>query len=71
MLEEELVSAKGTNETLTTEIEALNAKINKADAKGTEIKTESDPAVVENKKEDANAGFYAAMAERVRNKFNN
>ena len=71
MLEEELVSSKGANETLTTEIEALNAKINKADAKGTEIKTDGDPAVVENKKEDANAGFYNAMAERIRNKFNN
>jgi len=70
-LEEELISAKGTNETLTEEIEALNAKINKADATGTEIVTEADPAVVENKKEDANAGFYNAMAERVRIKFNN
>ena len=70
-LEEELANAKGTNLTLTEEVEALNAKINKADAKGTEIKTDSDPAVVENKKEDANAGFYNAMAERIRNKFNN
>ena len=71
LLEEELVASKGTNETLTVEIEALNAKINKADAKGTEIVTEADPAVVENKKEDANAGFYNAMAARMRNKFNN
>jgi len=71
LLEEELVASKGTNETLTLEVEALNAKINKADAKGTEIITESDPAVVENKKEDANAGFYNVMAERMRNKFNN
>ena len=70
-LEEELVNAKGTNLTLTEEVEALNAKINKADAKGTEIETDSDPVVVENKKEDANAGFYNAMAERMRNKFNN
>ena len=70
-LEEELANAKGTNLTLTEEVEALNAKINKADAKGTEIETDRDPAVVENKKEDANAGFYAAIAERVRNKFNN
>ena len=70
-MEEELATAKGTNETLTSEVEALNAKINKADAKGTEIETEADPAVVENKKEDANAGFYNAMAERVRIKFNN
>ena len=70
-LEEELANAKGTNLTLTEEVEALNAKINKADAKGTEIVTEADPAVVENKKEDANAGFYNAMAQRIRNKFNN
>jgi len=68
LLEEELVASKGTNETLTVEVEALNAKINKADAKGTEIVTEADPAVVENKKEDANAGFYNAMAGRIRNK---
>tara|TARA_R110002072_G_scaffold129166_1_gene267479 strand:+ start:14213 stop:15277 length:1065 start_codon:yes stop_codon:yes gene_type:complete len=71
LLEEELVASKGTNETLTQEVEALNAKINKADAKGTEIVTEGDPAVVENKKEDANAGFYNVMAEKIRNKFNN
>ena len=71
LLEEELATAKGTNETLTNEIEALNAKINKSDAKGTEIETDGDPAVVENKKEDANAGFYNAMAERIKNKFNN
>tara|TARA_R100000654_G_scaffold14163_2_gene30592 strand:- start:14140 stop:15174 length:1035 start_codon:yes stop_codon:yes gene_type:complete len=70
-LENELVSAKGSNETLTNEVEALNAKINKADAKGTEIETDGDPAVVENKKEDANAGFYNAMAQMMRNKFNN
>ena len=70
-LEEELANAKGTNLTLTEEVEALNAKINKADAKGTEIATDSDPVVVENKKEDANADFYNAIAERLRNKFNN
>jgi len=71
LLEEELVASKGTNETLTVEVEALNAKINKTDAKGTEIETDGDPAVVENKTEDANAGFYNAMASRIRNKFNN
>lgn len=71
LLEEELAASKGANETLTEEVEGLNAKINKANAKGTEIKTESDPAVVENKKEDANAGFYNAMADKIRNKFNN
>ena len=39
--------------------------------KGTEIETDGDPVVVENKKEDANAGFYNAMADRIRSKFNN
>jgi len=71
LLEEELVSAKGNNETLTVEVEGLNAKINKADAKGTELETSGDPAVVENKKEDVNLAFYNAMASRIRNKFNN
>ena len=41
------------------------------DAKGTEIETDSDPVIVENKKEDANASFYNALAEKMRNKFNN
>ena len=70
-LEEELTSTKGENETLSTEIERLNALLNKADAKGTEVVTDGDPAVVENKTVDANANFYNAMAERVRAKFNN
>jgi ATP-dependent Clp endopeptidase proteolytic subunit ClpP len=71
LLEEELVSAKGNNETLTVEVEGLNAKINKADAKGTELETSSDPAIVENKVVDGNSAFYAAMASRIRSKFNN
>jgi len=71
LLEEELVSAKGNNETLTVEVEGLNAKINKADAKGTELETSSDPAIVENKVVDGNSAFYDAMASRIRSKFNN
>ena len=71
LLEDDLVSAKGNNETLTVEVEGLNAKINKADAKGTELETSSDPAIVENKKVDANMEFYNLMASRIRSKFNN
>ena len=71
LLEEDLVSAKGNNETLTVEVEGLNAKINKADAKGTELETSSDPAIVENKVVDVNLAFYNAMASRIRSKFNN
>jgi len=71
LLEEELVSAKGNNETLTVEVEGLNAKINKADAKGTELGTSSDPAIVENKSVDANMGFYNMIAGRIKTTFNN
>jgi len=71
LLEGELVSEKGNNETLTVEVEGLNAKINKADATGTVIATGGDPAIIENKKVDANSAFYDAMASRIRNKFNN
>ena len=71
LLEEELVSAKGNNETLTVEVEGLNAKINKADAKGTELETSGDPAIVENKVVDANMGFYNMIAGRIKTTFNN
>ena len=71
LLEGELVSEKGNNETLTVEVEGLNAKINKADAKGTELETSSDPAIVENKKVDVNAEFYNVLASKIRSKFNN
>ena len=71
LLEEELISAKGNNETLTVEVEGLNAKINKADAKGTELQTSGDPAIVENKVVDANMGFYNMIAGRIKTTFNN
>jgi regulator of replication initiation timing len=71
LLEGELVSEKGNNETLTVEVEGLNAKINKADAKGTELETSSDPAIVENKSVDANMGFYNMIAGRIKTTFNN
>ena len=71
LLEEELVSAKGNNETLTVEVEGLNAKINKAEAKGTELQTSGDPAIVENKVVDANMGFYNMIAGRIKTTFNN
>ena len=64
-LEEELVSAKGTNETLTGEVEVLNTKLNKADATGTEIKTDGDPSVVEDKVVDGNTGGFNALLEKL------
>ena len=65
LLEEELVSAKGNNETLTVEVEGLNAKINKADAKGTELETSGDPSVVENKKEDSETKFWNGIVSKM------
>jgi ATP-dependent Clp endopeptidase proteolytic subunit ClpP len=63
-LEEELVNAKGTNETLTGEVETLNARLKKADATGTEIETDGDPNIVEDKVIDKNTvGFNAMLAK--------
>lgn len=70
-LTDELSTVNGEKETLTEEVEKLNTLLNKSDATGTEIKTDGDPAVIENKVEDANAGFYNAMADRIKVKFSN
>ena len=71
-LEEEISSAKGANETLNEEVSSLQAKLNKSDAVGTKVDTDSEPTVIkEAVVEDVNAGFYNAMADRIRNKFNN
>jgi hypothetical protein len=57
---------EGEKETLTEEVERLNALLSKADAKGTEISTDSDPAVVEKteveKKEDA---FWNGIVSKI------
>ena len=57
---------EGEKETLTIEIERLNALLSKADAKGTEISTDSDPAVVvENKVENKDATFWNGMLAKI------
>jgi len=56
----------GEKETLTQEVERLNALISKADAKGTEISTDGDPVVVENKKEDEASSFFTAIATKLK-----
>ena len=71
-LEEELVSAKGNNETLTEEVERLNAAANKAEAKGTDTDNNADPAIVNTPEvKDKNAGFYNMMSEMIKNRLNN
>lgn len=56
----------GEKETLTQEVERLNALLSKADAKGTELSTDSDPAVIENKVEDKESKFFSALANKLK-----
>ena len=56
----------GEKETLTQEVERLNALISKADAKGTEISTDGDPAVIDNKVENKEENFFNALAAKLK-----
>jgi len=56
----------GEKETLTQEVERLNALLSKADAKGTELSTDGDPVVVDNKKEDEDSVFFNAIAAKLK-----
>jgi ATP-dependent Clp endopeptidase proteolytic subunit ClpP len=60
-----ITDLEGEKETLTEEVERLNALVSKADARGTEISTEGDPAVVENKVEDKEATFWNGMLAKI------
>ena len=60
-----IAELEGEKETLTAEVERLNALLSKADAKGTEISTDGDPAVVENKVEDKEAAFFNQMLAKI------
>tara|TARA_R100001463_G_scaffold56773_4_gene108930 strand:- start:1005 stop:2000 length:996 start_codon:yes stop_codon:yes gene_type:complete len=57
---------EGEKETLTEEVERLNALLSKADAKGTELSTDGDPVVIENKVEDKESKFFSALAEKLK-----
>lgn len=57
---------EGEKETLTMEVERLNGLLSKSNAKGTEISTDGDPAVVvENKVEDKDATFWNGMVAKI------
>ena len=56
----------GEKETLTQEVERLNALLSKADAKGTELSTDGDPVVIENKVENKESKFFSALAEKLK-----
>jgi len=61
-----IAELEGEKETLTAEVERLNALLSKADAKGTELSTDSDPAVIENKVENKESKFFSALAEKLK-----
>lgn len=56
----------GEKETLTEEVERLNALLSKADAKGTELSTDGDPVVIDNKVEDKESKFFSALAAKLK-----
>jgi len=65
-LNNQTADLEGEKETLTEEIVRLNALLSKADAKGTEISTDGDPSVVENKVENKEENFFNALAAKLK-----
>ena len=61
-----IAELEGEKTTLTEEVERLNALVSKADAKGTEISTDGDPAVVENNVEDKDVVFWNKIATKLK-----
>tara|TARA_R100001244_G_scaffold79343_2_gene62413 strand:- start:2714 stop:3727 length:1014 start_codon:yes stop_codon:yes gene_type:complete len=63
--DEEITELQNTVDSLNKEVERLTSK---SIAKGTEIKTESDPSVVEEKEEVSNeTAFFNALASKITN----
>ena len=65
-LNESITDLEGEKETLTEEVGRLTALLSKAEAGGTEVKTEGDPSVVSNKAEDANSKFFNELAALIK-----
>ena len=57
---------EGEKETLIAEVERMNALLSKADAKGTDVSTDGDPSVVENKVVDINASFFDNLVGMIK-----
>lgn len=57
---------EGEKETLIAEVERMNALLSKADAKGTDVSTDEDPSVVENKVVDVNASFFDNLVGMIK-----
>lgn len=60
-----IAELEGEKTTLTEEVERLNALLSKANAKGTEISTEGDPAVVTEKVESKEDAFWNGLIAKI------
>jgi len=65
-LNNSIVELEGEKETLIAEVERMNALLSKADAKGTDVSTDGDPSVVENKVVDINASFFDNLVGMIK-----
>lgn len=65
-MNESIAELEGVKATLSEEVERLNALASKADARGTEISTEGDPAVIENKVESEEEKFFNALLSKIK-----
>ena len=60
-----IAELEGDKETLTEEVERLTALLSKANATGTEISTDGDPAVVTNNVEEKDAAFWNGIVAKM------
>ena len=60
-----IAELEGDKETLTEEVERLTALLSKANATGTEISTDGDPAVVTNNVEDEHSAFWNGLVSKM------
>ena len=65
-LNNSITDLEGEKETLTEEVGRLTALIAKADAVGTKVVTDGDPAVVSSKVEDRNSKFFNDLAALIK-----
>jgi len=69
-LNNSVADLEGEKETLTEEVSRLTALLNKAEAVGTEVKTEGDPAVIAKEEVvDGNALFFNGVADALKSTF--
>ena len=65
-LNNSITDLEGEKETLTEEVGRITALLSKAEAVGTEVQTDGDPAVVSSKVEDRNSKFFNDLAALIK-----